>query len=199
VALRSRLKETVTEVLALNTRLEAIITVKPSHPSSGFHGKIDFSSPPWHAQAANTVLDLHAWSRDAEALTRIRATLPARYRGGSSANTRKALGSLYSLSEGIDDAVVYDTIRWLEGWCRKAEVVLGEREAIRRLPQQPGETARLCPWCRKDTLRQMTRQGVIFCVDILCRSEDGDRPRAQLEMFDGQWELRWMDGVLGTP
>lgn len=186
-------------VLALNTRLEAIIAVKPSHPSSGFHGKIDFSSPPWHAQAANTVLDLHAWAREAEALSRIRASLPVRYRGASSLNTLKALASLCGLSEGIDDDAVRDIIGWLEGWSRKAEIVLGEREAIRRLPQQPGEKARLCPWCQKDTLRQMARQGVIFCVDRLCVDSDGKRPRAQLEMFDGVLDLRWQDGILGTP
>jgi hypothetical protein len=59
-ALRSRLKDSVNHALALNVRLEKMIAVKSRTPDGGFHGKIDFSQPPWSAGAANAMMDLHA-------------------------------------------------------------------------------------------------------------------------------------------
>lgn len=66
-------------------------------------------------------------------------------------------------------------------------------------PRLAGERESVCPWCGKDTLRQLAQQGVIFCCDVSCTDEEGRRPRAQLEMFKGEFVLRWMDGILGTP
>lgn len=145
------------------------------------------------------LLDLHAWSREAEALACLRACLPRRDRGGSTGNTRKALERLTGLCEAAGDEEVGDCVDWLNGWCRKAEIVLGERESVHRLPRLAGERESVCPWCGKDTLRQLAQQGVIFCCDVSCTDEEGRRPRAQLEMFKGEFVLRWMDGILGTP
>lgn len=199
VALRTRLTDTVTDTIALNDRLEAIVAVRPSRPGGGFHGKIDFSQPPWHAQAAHVVLDLHAWAREAEAISCLRARLPRRVRGGSTANTRRALARVCAVAESLEDDVVYSSVRWLDGWCRKAQIVLGEREAVRRLPRYPGQPDSVCPWCQRDSLRQRAQMGVIFCVNMACRDEDGKRPRAELEMFGGEWVLRWQDSLIGTP
>src|SRR5216684_1843952 len=91
IALRAKLKDSVNHALTLNDRLEAVIAVTSSDASGGFHGKIDFSRPPWCAAVANAIMDLHAQSRDAEACLRISLKLPKRERGGSGNNTRIAL------------------------------------------------------------------------------------------------------------
>lgn len=195
VALRERLKGAVTESLSLNDRLEAVIAVKSRIPG-GFHGKIDFSQPPWNAQAAHVVLDLHAWARDAERMVRYRLSLPARDRGGSAGNTKRALQRLCGHSEVLDDGLVTDHVRWLDGWGRRALTVLGEREPVRRLPRVPGEPSWLCPWCGRDSLRQLPAQALIWCVSPSCRDEEGRRPKGRLEPFGGELVLRWMDGVI---
>lgn len=198
MALRADLRDTVAHALGLNESLEAIIAIKSRQPS-GFHGKVDHSQPPWNACAANIILDLHSWARESEALMRIRLNLPLRTRGGSSGNTRKALEGITALSQGCDDSVVRDSKRWLDGWCRKARIALGHEEAARRLPRISGERSPQCPWCDKDTLRQLALDGVIKCVDPSCTDSEGRRPVARLEMFHGEWTLRWQDGILGSP
>ena len=200
VALRTRLRDTAADALILNGRLETVIAVKSAAPSSGgFHGKVDHSQPPWNAAAADAILDLHAWSREAEALSRIHLSLPVRQRGFSSQNTARALQSMLRLAEGLADSLVRDNASWLGRWSNRASTVLGETESARRLPRMMGEPARPCPWCRKDTLRQLALAGTISCIDVTCRDEIGRRPKAQLEYLDGEWVLRWQDGILGTP
>ena len=196
VAVRSRLRETVKDVLSYNDRLEAVIAVKSAQPSGVFHGKIDHSSPPWNAAAADAILDLHAWSREAEAIMRLTLSLPSRERGNSSENTQKALQAVMRLAEGCDDAVVRDKIRFLDSWSRKASQVLGETEAAKRLPRMTGEREMGCPWCRQDTLRQLALAGTVFCIDPGCKDEEGRRPKAKLEYFQGDFVLRWQDGVM---
>lgn len=199
VARRNRFRDTTQAAWELNEHLETVTAVKSQGSSEVFHGKVDFSQPPWNTQAANQVLDLHAWSRDTEALWRLRAGLPARTRGGSSANTRIALEALTRLSEAVDDATVQVADRQLNAWCKKARVVLGEAESARRLPRSQGEREACCPWCKRDTLRQMALAGVVFCVDPGCVDDEGRRPRAQLEYFDNDWVLRWQDNIIGSP
>jgi hypothetical protein len=199
VALRTRLRVNVQDALVLLARLEAVIAVKTAQPSGASHGKIDHSSPPWNSQAADAALDFHAWCREAEATMRLRLGFPARFRGCSAPNTRNALNSVTRLAEGSADAVVRENARWLDSWCRRAGIILGEAESAKRLPRAAGEGEAVCPWCRKDTLRQLALAGVIMCIDPTCRDDEGRRPRAQLEYFDGRFELRWQDGVMGTP
>ncbi len=199
-ALRARLGDTVKEAVVLDLRLEAVIAQKPAQGQAGiFHGKIDHSQPPWNAAVADAILDLHARSREAEALMRLRLGFPARHRGGSAANTRNALSNITRLAQGCDDETVRGTGRWLDAWCRKARIVLGEAEAAKRLPRAVGEKSALCPWCRKDTLRQLALAGTIFCADPSCTDSEGRRPRAQLEYFDNDFALRWQDDLLGNP
>jgi hypothetical protein len=197
VALRSEFRETVTETLALNEILERIITIKSWQPAGGdFHGKVSHSPPPWNSSAANAILDLHAWSRQAEAVMRLRVALPARYRGGSSGNTKCALGNLVKLSEAAPDGYVRTCRSWLCGWCRKAEIILGTQEAAKRLPRELGQSEPDCPWCERKTLRQLALDGQIFCCDPQCKDDEGRRPKARLEYFRGEMVLRWQDGVL---
>jgi hypothetical protein len=196
VLLRSELRDVVATSLGLNEVLERIITIKSWRPAGGdFHGKVSHSPPPWNSSAANVILDLHSWSRSAEAALRREAGLPARWRGGSSGNTRCALDSVVRLAEGASDVPVRACKTWLGGWSRKAEVVLGTAEAAKRLPRELGQSEPGCPWCKRKTLRQLALEGQIFCVDPSCRDEDGNRPKARLEYFRGELTLLWQDGV----
>lgn len=199
VAIRTDFRDVVVDAYNINVRLETVIAVKTRGSSEVFHGKIDHSQPPWNAGVANMVLDLHAWTRDTEALWRLRAGLPPRTRGGSSDNTRRALKALTGLSEGVDDSTVLAGRKWAVSWCWRANVVLGEEESAKRLPRQLGEREPKCPWCKRGTLRQKALEGVVFCIDPKCLDDEGRRPRAQLEYFRGDMVLRWQDGIIGAP
>lgn len=201
VALRSRLKDSVSHALSLNDRLEKVIAVKSRDASGGFHGKIDFSSPPWCAAVANVIMDLHAQSRDTEACLRISLKLPKRPRGGSSSNTRIALENLVKLSEGADDDAVRKNIRWLESWSRRAGIALSETEMPRRLPRIEGRKEPPCPFCKCRTLRMLPLEGIIRCMDKDCKDEEGRRPLAYLKYsrFTKQMELIWQDNIVGIP
>lgn len=197
--LRDRLRAAAQESLALSARLEEIIACKAAGPREALRGRLDHSSPPWHAAAADSILALHSWAREYEALLQARLGLPVRWRGGSDANTSAALAAIGRLADGSDDAPVHAAAAWLESWCRRAGEALGETESPRRLPRAVGAGEPCCPWCRQATLRQLALAGVIRCIDPSCRDEEGRRPSARLEMFDGEWVLRWMDGVIGCP
>ena len=195
VAIRSRLRETVGDALSFNERLEALIAVKSAQPSGVFHGKIDHSQPPWNAAVADAILDLHAWCRKTEVLMKRNLGFPPRRRGNSSENTKKGLESLTRLAEGADDESVRDVTRWLDSWCRRASQIMGETEAAKRLPRIEGERSMTCPWCKRDTLRQLALAGLIFCIDPNCKDDEKRRPKARLEYFQGDFILRWQDGV----
>lgn len=202
IALRTRFREIIGETVMLNERLEHIIAVKSSVPSDGFHGlhgEISHSPAPWNSAAANSILDLHSWSRQAERDMRVHLNLPLRYRGGSSKNTYVALKNIGNLADGSEDDVVHDRKKWLNGWCTKASIVLGETETAKRLPRVHGSPEAVCPWCKRDTLRQLALDGIIKCIDPGCADEDGRRPFARLEYFKGDMVLRWQDGIIGAP
>ena len=180
-----------------------MITVKVKQPGT-FHGKVDFSQPPWHAPVANAITDLHALSREMEAWLRLSQGLPRRVRGGSSENTRRALENVVRLSEAAQDGTVRSHTRELNGWGRRASVALGETEMPKKLPRQPGEPERICPFCEKHTLRMLPLQlnpsgEHLKCFNKECTDDDGNRPFARLEFFHGEWVLRWQDGVIGMP
>lgn len=196
VQLRTEFRAVITDALNLNTRLEEVVAMKPSVPDSGYHGKVSHSPAPWNSPAGNTILDLHAWVRKNEQFMRTMLNLPVRPRGGSSDNTHTALTNMAKLAEGSTDDIVWMMKQELNAWCRQAGIVLGETEPAKRLPRLTGETEPRCPWCKRDTLRQLAREGKIFCIDITCKDEEGRRPEAQLEYFKGEMMLRWQDGVL---
>lgn len=202
IALRTTLRESVGHSLTLNTQLEAVIAIKPVQPGI-FHGKVDFSQPPWCAPVANAITDLHALAREMEAWLRLSQGLPKRERGGSSENTKKALENVVRLSEAAQDATVRSHTRELNGWGRRASVALGEMEMPKKLPRQPGEPERACPFCKNHTLRMtplgLRRDEQIRCMNPVCKDDNGRTPTAQVEYFQGEFILRWMDGVIGLP
>ena len=198
-AIRNDLRNEAREAFVYAQRLEMVLAVKSRGSSEVFHGKVDHSQPPWNAAAAGLIMELHAWVRFTERLWRRSAGFPERVRGGSHLNTWKGLVALTGLSEAVDDGLVVEDRRWLTGWCRRASIALGETESLKRLPRLPGERERKCPWCKKNTLREMALDGVIFCIDMKCRDDEDRRPRAQLEYFRGDMVLRWQDGVIGAP
>lgn len=187
--------------IILDGKLEVLITCRPSRPSGNFHGKIDFSSPPWHAPVAHCHLDLHALSRKLERDLRSELNLPGRYRGGSSSNTRKALHAVHRLAQGADDFIVKLSIKELEKWSRRASIALEVTEAPKKLPRLPKEPERPCPWCKNRTLRILPLKGEIYCVNPACKDEEGRKPRASLEYSSiaNDLVLVWQDNLIGTP
>jgi hypothetical protein len=184
IALRARLKDAGHHALSLNERLESVIAVKSRTASGGFHGKIDFSQPPWQAQVAMAIMDLHAQVREAEGCLRVSLRLPYRERGGSSGNTRKAMEAVLRLSEGADDGSVKANTRWIDGWNRKASIALGKTEI---------------PFCKNRTLRMLPLEGLIKCINPVCKDEKEKKPEARLEYFEHELVLRWQDDIIGLP
>jgi hypothetical protein len=201
-AIRDELRGSVNHAWNLNGQLEVVVAVKVKQQGT-FHGKVDFSQPPWHAPVANAITDLHAMAREMEAWLRLSQGLPRRDRGGSSENTRRALENVVRLSEAAQDGTVRGHRRDMDRWNRQAKAALGQAEMPKKLPRQPGEAERACPFCKKHTLR-MTPLGLkkdeqIKCIDPSCEDDEGRRPTAQVEYFQGELILRWMDGVIGLP
>jgi hypothetical protein len=201
IALRSRLRESVTHALSIHDTLERVIAVKPVTPGGGFHGKVDHSQPPWHAPVANAVMDLHALAREMEAILRLQQGLPGRERGGSDGNTRLALEAIVRLAEAATDDVVRDKTRQVESWSRRARIALGTTEEPRRLPRSEGEQEPRCPFCENHTLRMIPVRGVIFCIAPDCKDDQGRKPKAELAFSPnvGEILLTWQDGISGLP
>ena len=201
VALRSKLKDSVQHALALNERLKRVVAVKSRTASGGFHGKIDFSQPPWHAPVANAIMDLHAQSREAEGCLRASQKLPYRERGGSDGNTKLAMEAILRLSEAADDGSVKANTKWIEGWSRKASIALCETEAPRKLPRLEGEKERKCPFCECCTLRMLPLHGKIKCCNPECKDDEGRKPSAKLEYSEVAKDLVlvWQDSAVGLP
>lgn len=199
-ALRDTLRSSVAGSLRLNGELEDVIAEKSRQPGS-FHGKVDFSQPPWHAPVASAILDLHAMAREMEAWLRLSQGLPGRCRGGSSENTRKALENVIRLSEVAQDGTVAGHTRDLDRWSSRAEVALGRAEMPVRLPRVKGEPARVCPWCERDTLRMKPLKGIIACVDQGCTDENGMRPRGEMTYSSVavEWIVVWQNNGVGLP
>lgn len=199
-SVRARLQESVKAACKLNAELEEAIPepIRHSH-SNAKHGKVSAAPIPWFSQAAFLVLDLHAEARDREATLRLSAGLPARERGSSSKNTAAALEAAVDVSWNVDDARVEDYCRWLDRWCRKALVALGEVDAPQHLPREVGGKHPSCPFCKKHTLRMWPLRGEIRCLNPVCLDEEGRKPRAKMEFssFTREFVLVWQDGGVG--
>lgn len=198
---RERLKTAVSAALQASDQLEKLIAPDGSrHDRQGNHFS-PRSRPPWNPEAAYLITELHQEARSAERRLRLFLSLPVRPRGSSQANTQKALEAVLSLAEAAGDTQASDEARWLERWHARAKRALGEASPVARLPRQPGEPERACPFCTFFTLRYWSLDGVVRCVNPSCRDEDGRRPSAKIEYsnFTHQLELVWMDGVCGLP
>jgi hypothetical protein len=53
-----------------------------------------------------------------------------------------------------------------------------------------------CPWCGRNSLRQLAAKGRVYCIDTGCTDGEGRRPEAFLEFVGGEPWLRWQDGVV---
>jgi hypothetical protein len=188
------------EAAAALARLEAVTALKPRTSGTGYHGKVDFSQPPWNAQAAAAVLGFHACVRLLEKGLRAELGLPAAARGGSDANTRAALRAVCRLCEGVPDASVRAVMKEIGAFARLAAIVLDDTEMPRRLPRNPGSPEPACPWCGSHTLRIKPLKGTVCCISG-CRDEQGRQPRAHLEYSElaSDWVLVWQDGIAGLP
>jgi hypothetical protein len=200
IALRDQLRASVHDALRLNGQLEAVIAVRTQRPG-GFHGKVDHSQPPWSAPVANAILDLHAMSREMEAWLRLSQGLRPRLRGGSSESTRRALENVVRLAEAAQDATVKGHTRELRRWGWQADIALGKTERPARLPREKGQPARLCPWCKQDTLRMLSLKGIIRCIDKICKDDQDKRPEGVMTFskIAGDWIVVWQDGLAGLP
>lgn len=200
-SLRDQLRGAVTRAVQLSWELEALVAEKSSSPDGGFHGKLSHSQPPWNAAYAHLITDLHALARDMEAGFRMAAGQPVRGRGGSDANTIRALGALLNLAEAVGDSLVAKTASKLDRWSQRTREAMGEADRPRRLPRVKGSGEPKCPWCDRLTLRWWGLYGKVRCVNYTCRDDDGNRPVAAMEYSDiaGDWVLAWADGSVGAP
>lgn len=198
-ALRRDLRDSVSHALACDERLRAVIARRPSQASGTFHGKVDFSQPPWHAAAANAHLEFHALARHAERDMRMALGQRYRVRGGSDLNTAKALESACRLAENADDRQVMTLTGQLESWSSRAMVALGEKEQPKRLPRSPGMPEPACPGCGNHTLRISPLEERVFCIRK-CTDEDGRRLCARMEYsaVARDWVMVWQDGTAGV-
>lgn len=202
VSPRENLRTEVTEALKLGGILETVIHLRATTGERQLiRSRIAHGSPPWEASVAYAVTELWSEARRLEAGLRSEHGMPVRPRGGSDRNTRLALEALRRLCEAADDYSVRYVTGRLTGWNGRASAALGITELPRRLPRVPGQAEARCPWCGYDTLRQMPREGVVFCVLADCRDEEGRRPRGKLEWFAPSQEfvLRWQDMIIGAP
>lgn len=197
-ALRDEWNSCLKQAAVLHDRLAAVTHLGVSGREKR-SGRLDHSQPPWSAPVALAQMELHAWVRMREAEWRALAKFPARKRGGSDENTRKALTELQRLAGIADDGSVLSSLRELSKWNRRVRMVLGELELPRRLPRHVGETEPACPFCRMRTLRMWALQGIVRCVNPACKNPEGRKPVARMEWseFTGQIELVWNDGGVG--
>jgi len=197
IVLRTRLKDSVTHAVDLGDRLEGLIAIKSRQPGS-FHGKVDHSQPPWNAPAAYAITSLHALSRRMERDLREDRGLSPLPRGGSHANTRKALEAVVVHAEVVDDFMVRLCTRELDRWWRSASIALNEIEVPKRLPRSPGKPEPRCPFCNGTTLRVKIMENDIRCISPKCIDADGNKPVARMEysVIAGDYVVRWQDGII---
>ncbi len=198
---RDRLRDAVAVAVKDHSQLSDIIASQPSQlPSWGSNGK-PASRPPWFSAAAHLFFELHRDARLEERRMRLILALPIRERGSSDVNTLKALEVITSLAEAAGTEPAKAAAEWLERWHGRAARVLGDASPVMRLPRQPGEKERPCPFCRCLTLRFWSLEGRVRCINPACLDDEGRRPSAMIEYssFTGSLELVWHDGVAGLP
>jgi hypothetical protein len=197
---RDRLKKAIDSSIKTHAQLELALSAWPSRGNGGVFTPPG-PRPPWSPAAANLLFELRHEARYMERSLRGCIDLPIRDRGTSDKNTILALQNILALAEAAGTSRAADAARWLERWGGQAARVLGEASSIIRLPRQPGEPERPCPFCAGFTLRYWPLHGIVRCINPSCRDEDGKRPAGQIEYssFTECLELVWQDGVSGLP
>lgn len=198
---RYELVQTVYRTWVLNEQLEDEVA-EPVGRGIGHGLRVvsGGSRPPWSAQAAELVMDLHARAREFESSFTYQVSGRHPDRGPSSRNTWLALYRLTDLMEAVPDRDVAVVLVGLRGWVGRAEVFLGQAEPIRRLPREFGQAEQVCPWCSFQTLRCYTSTGIVFCVNPACHDSGGKRPQATIVVNEtGDLSLLWQDGIHRIP
>lgn len=129
------------------------------------------------------------------------STVVRSVRGGSDENTRLALEHVVALSHRAGDTVVLYVLDTLGGWVSQAHIVLGESEAPRRVPREPGKREPRCPWCTYQTLRMRLSVGTVTCINPGCSDSLGARPVGLfvVDPISGEMAISWRDGTVGLP
>lgn len=199
-AVRERLRDAAETAIDLDQRLEEVIAVPVSKiRGDNKRGRIDHSQPPWNARVAHLIMELHSGARVIEAEYRTVLNMRWQYRGDKDSNTKLALLAVLNLAEAAEDSFIAEHVRWLNSWCARALIVLGDRDLPKHLPRDVGQPEPRCPYCARLTLRFWAIQGEVRCVNPACRDGDDRRPVARMEYSPvvQDWILAWRDGTTG--
>lgn len=182
-------------------QLEALLPEPVSDPTVGSaqHHKVSGSPAPWHNEAADVFLTIHAGARELERDLRYRVTgRLAHQRGGSDLNTKQALHAVTALVEAVDDIVTQDAAAQVASWCRMARQVrdIDQQDRFEPLPRVKGWLPPSCPYCDVLSLRWSRQRGIVICINHDCLDGEDRRPRASMEIgeYSGQGMLVFRDG-----
>lgn len=175
------------------------------------------SSPPWSPGPANVLMSVHWGVRRLEDRLRTADNLPVRPRGGSDANTRRALAAIAVLGSAIPVRHQYrdnprepcrclhcDAIHELTRWANQARRLPGIDELPRWRPIRTtdGSLPPACPYCKTFSLRVAAMSGAVMCFypgrqGQGCTDADGNRPYGRLDIsrLDGTPVVAWNDGL----
>jgi hypothetical protein len=175
----------------------AVLVAEPDQDGTGGQVTRPSSSPPWNAQAANAVFDIHEGVRRLEQAVRLLAAgHEGARRGGSDAATVAALRAVASLGHALERQDAAAAGRLVERWI----TMILQLPAIDEAPVWDRIPAP-CPYCGTRWLYAARRSGEVRCAFADCRDLDGNPfPRARPEWDERGRFLRWADGtVLAAP
>lgn len=163
------------------------------------------SAPPWNPAAAEITLDAHAGIRQRERELRREVTgQPMSYvRGGTDANTIKALVAIIALCSSATPGTVRETCRQFAAWTAAAQRLPAIDEVTRWTPirRHGSSDVVLCPYCQTPSLRAAVIAGLVACFNPGCQGDsDGRQPLARLDYskINGDPVLAWRDGLVQT-
>jgi hypothetical protein len=180
-------------------QLETLLAEPVSDPTTGTRARNKAtSSEPWHGEASLVVMLIHAGARELEIDLRYRAKLPIRERGGTTANTKKALNAVTRLVAAVPPEVARDAERQLAGWVALARKIrdVDEVDEWVPVPRPRDAPPPECPYCATYTLRMCRRRTEVRCFNPQCHDDDGQRPVARMEYgaVSGEAALVFRDG-----
>ena len=173
---------------ALITEPDSDGTVSRSKPSS---------RPPWNPAVANVVYDVHAAVRAVESRLRVAVTGTILVRGGSDANTLKAIDAIPALAIAVDDELAQEATRTLN---RLLTTIL-QLPAV-DLEERPQRLQAACPFCQRPMLRLYARDGRLTCLAYgSCFDADGRHPVGHMTIgaVSGEPFIAWADGTIQLP
>lgn len=176
--------EELTNAGGLLDQLNALLPVPTSTlDNSPLRHIKTFGAPaPWHPEAGNILMAIHAGARDLENEMRYRLNGTTAKRGGSEVNTRKALASVVRLAYALPAPVVEDAANQVAGWVRAARQIhdIDQTDRWVPLPRAPGMMPPPCPYCDTYALRMSRRAGEVRCINPECVDDRGRRPVARM-------------------